>query len=194
MTTKATRLESIKFLSIDEVTRLIKTIKSKRDRAIFTIAYRHGLRAGEVGLLQMPDLDFKTHRIHIHRTKGSLSGIHRLQPDELRILKAHIKEKEKKHQSPILFPSNRGTPISRIMLHVLMKKYGEEAGLPKDKRHFHVLKHSIATHLLETGDDLRFVQDWLGHANIQNTVIYTSLVSNTRDQKARKAFNRLPKF
>ena len=138
----------------------------------------------------MPDLDFKTHRIHIHRTKGSLSGIHRLQPDELRILRAHIKEKEKKHQSPILFPSNRGTPINRIMLHVLMKKYGEEARLPKDKRHFHVLKHSIATHLLETGDDLRFVQDWLGHANIQNTVIYTSLVSNTRDQKARKAFSK----
>ena len=194
MTTKAKRLESIKFLSIAEITNLIKTIKSKRDRAIFTIAYRHGLRAGEVGLLQMPDVDFKTHRIHIHRTKGSLSGVHPLQPDELRVLKAHIKEKNKKHQSPILFPSNRGTPISRQTLDRLMKKYGSEAKLPEDKRHFHVLKHSIATHLLEMDSDLRFVQDWLGHANIQNTVIYTSLVSSSRNKKARTAFNQLPKF
>ena len=191
MATKAHRLERIKFLSIAEITRLIKSIKSKRDKAIFTIAYRHGLRASEVGLLQLADVDFETHRIHIHRLKESLSGIHRLQPDELRILKAHLKEKD---DSPILFPSNRGTPIGRVQLHRLMKKYGELAKLPEDKRHFHVLKHSIATHLLEADQDLRFVQDWLGHANIQNTVIYTSLVSNTRDKKAREAFNRLPNF
>jgi len=80
------------------------------------------------------------------------------------------------------------------MLDVLMKKYGDLARLPEDKRHFHVLKHSIATHLLAAGDDLRFVQDWLGHSNIQNTVIYTSIISTTRDQKARSRFIKLPKF
>jgi site-specific recombinase XerD len=75
-----------------------------------------------------------------------------------------------------------------------MKQYGELAKLPKDKQHFHTLKHSIATHLLDAGDNLRFVQDWLGHAQIQNTVIYASLVSSSREAKARAHFMKLPKF
>ena len=75
-----------------------------------------------------------------------------------------------------------------------MKHYGELAKLPEDKRHFHTLRHSIATHLLDAGQDLRFVQDWLGHTNIQNTVIYTYLSSALREQKARAAFMKLPKF
>ena len=75
-----------------------------------------------------------------------------------------------------------------------MKKYGENAELPQDKRHFHVLKHSIATHMLEAGPDLRFVQDWLGHANIQNTVIYAALSSRSREDKARKLFLTMPRY
>ncbi len=80
------------------------------------------------------------------------------------------------------------------MLDVLMKSYGQEAAIPKDKRHFHTLKHSIATHLLDADADLRFVQDWLGHANIQNTVIYTTLVSTSREAKARQYFLKLPRL
>ena len=80
------------------------------------------------------------------------------------------------------------------MLDLLIKEYAELAQIPRDKRHFHVLKHSIATHLLEAGAELRFLQNWLGHANIQNSVIYTALVSTNREAKARGYFLQLPKF
>lgn len=128
----------------------------------------------------------------IHRKKGSLSGEYPLQADEVKALKAYLKTRE--DSLPYLFPSRRASPISRGMLDVLIKGYGEKAKIPEEKRHFHVLKHSIATHLLEKGAELRFLQDWLGHANIQNTVIYTSLVSSAREEKARQYFLELPQF
>ena len=128
----------------------------------------------------------------IHRLKGSHSGAHPLQPDEAKALKTLLREREA--LSPILFPSSRGDPIARRTLDWLMKKYGEAADLPSAKRHFHCLKHSIATHLLEADADLRFVQDWLGHSNIQNTVVYTFLTARGRDSAARKVFLHLPRF
>lgn len=188
----ARRTETIKFLTLDETKRLFAWLTDKRDKAIFLIAYRHGLRASEIGLLRVSDLDLKRLRIMLHRLKGSLSGEHPLQADEARALKAWLKHRQT--DSPILFPSRRGLPISRQMLDVLMKEYGALAKLPAEKRHFHVLKHSIATHLLDAGAELRFLQDWLGHANIQNTVIYTALVSTSREQKARQYFLKLPRL
>lgn len=190
--TSAKRTQTIKFLTTDETKRLFSVIKDRRDKAIFLLAYRHGLRASEVGLLQTGDLDFKKLRMMVHRLKGSLAGEHPLQPDEVKAIRSHLRHR--KFDSPILFPSRRRLPISRYMLDDLMKQYGELAGIPKEKRHFHVLKHTIATHLLDAGAELRFVQDWLGHANIQNTVIYTALVSTTRETKARQHFLKLPKF
>ena len=189
------RHETIRFLTFDELKRLFNVIKaegSKRDRALFLTAYRHGLRASEVGKFHKTDIDFKQLRIMCHRLKGSHSGQHPMEADEVRILKAYLNARE--DDSPLLFPSRRNLPISRKRLDALIKQYGELAALPRDKQHFHVLKHTCATHLLETGDDLRFVQDWLGHSNIQNTVIYTHLVSSSRAEKARKHFAKLPHF
>lgn len=189
---KASRAETIKFLTLDEWRALFSTITNKRDRALFLIAYRHGLRASEVGLLRRDDVQEKRMKIMVHRLKGSLSGLHPLQPDEARLLKAYLKSR--RDESPVLFLSRNNQPISRITLDWLMKKYGAAASLPVEKRHFHTLKHSVATHLLEAGADLRFVQDWLGHSNIQNTVIYTALVSTSREEKARSLFMKLPKL
>jgi integrase len=79
--------ETIRFLTLDETARLFRAIGAhRRDRALFLIAYRHGLRASEVGLLRVEDLDLKTLRIMVHRLKGSHSGAHPLQPDEAKAL------------------------------------------------------------------------------------------------------------
>ena len=69
-----------------------------------------------------------------------------------------------------------------------MKHYGELAGIPESKRHFHALKHSIATHLLDARGELKFVQDWVGHKNIQNTTKYAQLTNPRRDEEAWKLF------
>jgi site-specific recombinase XerD len=187
------RQKKIQFLTFDETKRLLAVIKDKRDRAIFMIAYRHGLRASEIGLLQKSDIDFKQLRIVCDRLKGSHRGVQPLQADEVKSLRSYLRARGEDH-SPVLFPSNRGVGISRKRLDALMKHYGKLADLPPEKRHFHALKHSIATHLLDAGDDLRFVQDWLGHANIQNTVIYSHLISGSRTEKARRHFLKLPRF
>ena len=160
--------------------------QNKRDFALFLIAYRHGLRASEVGLLRVADLDLTHHRIKIHRLKKSLSGEHPMQPDEVKAIKAYLRWRE--YESPYLFTSNRRAPISRRTLDVLMKTYGAAVKLPEDRQHFHVLKHSIATHLLSAGGDLAFVRDWLGHASIKNTLIYAQLVNKKRDEEAQRVF------
>jgi type 1 fimbriae regulatory protein FimB/type 1 fimbriae regulatory protein FimE len=186
--------ETIRFLTLDELGRLLAAARARaRNRALFLVAYRHGLRASEVGLLRAEDLDLRTLRLAVHRLKGSRSGTHPLQPDEAKALRAWLRTRPQP-PSPILFPSNRGDPIARRTLDWLMKKYGKAAELPPAKRHFHCLKHSIATHLLEAGADLRFVQDWLGHSNTQNTVVYTFLTARGREGAARRAFLNLPRY
>lgn len=186
---------SIEFLTEGELKKLFAVIVkegNKRDRALFLTGYRHGLRASEIKLLQVSDIDFEKMRLNARRLKGSYSGVNSLQPDEARVLKAYLKARDS--ESPYLFLSKRGLPISRQMLDVLIKGYGEKADIPKDKRHFHVLKHSIATHLLDAGADIKFVQDWLGHANIQNIEIYAKLSAGSREKKAREHFLRMPKL
>ena len=185
-------IEGIKFLSFDETRRLFSVISDKRDKALFLIAYRHGLRADEIRLLTRNDFDRKSGKITVHRLKGSLGGVHPMQPDEMRVLKAYINSR--KDDLPALFLSRKNQPLSRSHAWRLMKHYAELADIPEEKREFKVLKHSIATHLLEAGADLRFVQDWLGHANIQNTVVYTHLVTRTKEEKARGLFQKLPKI
>jgi len=176
----------IHFLTQDETRRLFKVIKNKRDQAIFKTAYRHGLRASEIGALQRTDVDLKQGRISIHRLKGSLSGVYPMKPDTIKLLRSYLRSRD--DDSPYLFISNRNVPIDRRTLWVMMTIYAKAADIPKDKHKFHCLKHSIATHLLDADADLSFVKDWLGHANIQNTTIYARLTTATLDAKARKIF------
>jgi integrase len=114
--------DSINFLTQDEMRSRLDAIDPKRDYAIFLLAYRHGLRASEVGMLHTGDLNLKDYRLRINRLKKSLADVHPLQPDEVKAVKAYLRERTSTH-APALFLSRNHTPISRRRLDELMKHY-----------------------------------------------------------------------
>jgi len=175
-------MRKINYLTQDELKRLLKVVKtaSVRDYAIFLLSYRHGLRASEVGLVQLEDIDFSRRKFFVKRLKGSLSGEQLMWPDEVKAIKRYLKIRGE-YLGP-LFLSRNKNPISRGQLHYLFRKYAEKAGIPEHKRHFHTLKHSLAVHLLDAGADIMFVRELLGHKNIQNTLIYAQITSRKRDE------------
>src|SRR5215475_14292624 len=126
---------TIHFLTQDELRQLFKVIRSKRDKAIFLVAYRHGLRASEIGLLQRADVDVKQGRISIHRLKGSISGMYPMQPDVVKAIRSYLRTRT--DESPYLFLSNRSVPISRYMLYHLMGGHlsAGRAGIATKKRY-----------------------------------------------------------
>jgi integrase/recombinase XerD len=182
----ATPLPDITFLTQDEVRRLFAAIPGKRDRALFQLAYHHGLRASEVSLLQRADVHEKQGRIYIPRVKGSIAKTYPMQPDDARLVRAYLRTRA--DDSPYLFISTRGIPLERRSYWDLMQKYGQRARIPKAKQRFHALRHAIAVHLLDAGADVAFVQDRLGHANIQNTILYMRYTTVTRDAQTRQFF------
>ena len=172
------------YLQFEEIARLFLVIESPRDRAIFRLAYHAGLRASEVGRLELRDYNQHTERIYVHRLKGSNSGEHHLVREESKALRAWLKIRGAVPGA--IFLSNRRQSISRRMLDVLMKKYGALAGIPDKLCHFHVLKHTCVTHLNTRGFRVEQVQDWVGHANIQNTMKYLHITNPGRDQMAEQ--------
>ena len=172
------REEKLVYLTQEEWARLLKAITDPRDRAIFITAYTYGLRASEVGMLRVSDVDFARDRIYIRRLKGSISGEWPLLPEVAKAIKRWLKARQKLGlgDKTTLFVTRQGTPIHRSTLHLLMRKYGEKANIPEHKRHFHVLKHTRAMHLLERTHDIVGTKDWLGHKNIQNTMKYVQVL------------------
>lgn len=181
-------LKTIKWLSVDECRRLFAAAKkrSRRDHALLLVSYRHGLRASEVGLLVREDVNLAANRLRFRRLKGSLDAEHPLRPDEAAAIRTYLRSR--RDPLPYLFLSRKRNGITRYTLDDLMKRYGAVAKLATDRRHFHVLKHSIAVHLLNAAEDVAFVKDWLGHRDIQNTMAYAQLVSPKRDARALRVF------
>jgi integrase len=172
------RSEVYKYLETEEIARLFSVIKSKRDRAIFRLAYHRGLRAHEVGLLQLSDFRDRDGVLFVRRGKGSISREHSLCDEELRSLRSWLKERGT-YPGPLFRSRQRNYDengreigITRIRLDQLMKKYCKLAGISKDKAHMHSLKHSCGTHLAERGASAAEIQDWLGHRDSGSTDIY----------------------
>lgn len=107
-TTQRRQDRAITYLTQEDVQRLFSAIKNKRDRAIFAVAYRYGLRASEVGTLQRTDPDLKAARITISRVKGSMSGAYPMSPDTVKLIRSCLNNR--KDAFPYLFISNRILP------------------------------------------------------------------------------------
>jgi len=182
----ATPPSEIPCLTQDEVRRLFAVITGQRARALLQLAYHHGLRASEVSLLQRADGHEKQGRIYIPRVKGSIAKTSPMQPEDGRLVRAYLRTRE--DDAPSRFISTRGIPLERRSYWDLMHKYGQQAALPKTKRRLYALGHAIAVHLLDAGADVAFVQDRLGHANIQNTIISMRYTTVTRDAQTRQLF------
>ena len=109
----STPAPELTFLTQDEVRRLFAVITGMRDRALFPLAYHHGLRASEVSLLQRQDIHDRQGRIYIPRVKGSVSNTYPLQPEDLRRLRAYLRTR--KDDSPALFISNPTLTVDGYM-------------------------------------------------------------------------------
>ena len=171
---------NVKYLTDEELKKLFAVITSVRDRAIFRLAYHRGLRASEVGLLQMADYRQASGRISVTRLKNGHSGEYILTEIEQKVLRSWLKERGSE-PGPI-FISNRKTAISQQMLDVLTKDYCAAAGIPREKAHFHVMRHSCATQLLQRGRELAEIKGHLGHRNIASTDIYAAITDKHRDR------------
>ena len=177
----------IQFLTSEELEALFAAIRaggSERDLALFEVAYHRGLRASEVGLLKIGHLRLAQRRIYITRLKKSKSGEYPLTEREVKALRVWMR-KRGQVAGPLFLSRNR-KPISRRRLDQLMKQYGEAAGLPAEKRHFHCLRHTCATQLVERDVDLLLIGDHLGHCDIRNTQIYAKVSDRKRQLLAER--------
>lgn len=153
----------------------------RRDVCMLLLAYRHGLRVSELTGLRLSDLDLDAGRLHVRRLKGSLSGTHPLEGDELRALRAWLRERSATPHAglPFVFVSERGA-MTRQAFNYLVAEAGKRAGFAF-KVHPHMIRHATGFYLANKGYDTRLIQDYLGHRNIAHTVRYTRTAANRFD-------------
>jgi len=178
---------AIKYLTRGEVERFFRKIPegNVRDLLLFDLIYRHGLRRSEAGLLRQEDV--RDGKIWIARRKHGLSGAYPLHPRSKELLARYLNERPT--GSVYLLRSRRhgDGPLSGGEVNRLFHGYAAVADLPADRRHVHVLRHSIGVHLANANWDIADVQDWLGHRDISSTLIYFRITNKRREAKYRSA-------
>ncbi len=168
-------LRTREHLTLAEVERLIHAAYSnrygRRDALMILLAFRHGLRAGEVVDLRWEQIDFNGAVLHVRRIKNGSPSTHPLTGRELRALRQHQRES---NCSPFVFVSERGAPLNAAGFSRMVERTGKAADLAV-KVHAHMLRHACGYALANAGHDTRSLQAYLGHRNIQNTVRYSEL-------------------
>lgn len=157
-------------IEIKSITNAVKNIKHK---LIIEIAYSSGLRVSEVRNLKIKDINISGKTIHICQSKGNKDRITVLSEKIIPDLAKFINLKKKDN---LVFESERGGKLSTRTLQKIFSDALRKSAIKKDAT-FHSLRHSFATHLLENGVDVRYVQELLGHRNIRTTQIYTQVTN-----------------
>lgn len=160
-------------LSREEIRNIIGSIKNPKHKLIISLAYGAGLRISEVVNLKAKNVNLEELTIHIKNAKGK--------KDRITIFPEKIKNDLQnliagKNPNNYLFESERGGKLTERTAQKVFETALRKAGIKKDAT-FHSLRHSFATHLLENGVDIRYVQELLGHQNIRTTQIYTKVTN-----------------
>jgi integrase len=172
-----------RYLTEEECRRLIGAARDRggrygaRDALAIRMAWRHGLRAGEIELLTWGHVEWKTMRLSVPRLKGSTGSTQPISGDELRELR-----KLHRAQPPgtrHIFVTERGTPMNAATFRKMLSAVGKVSGLPSV--HPHQLRHSCGFYLADRRQDVRVIQDWLGHKNIRHTAEYAKLAPGRLD-------------
>ena len=162
-------------LSADEIVRFLEAIPGLRNRAALTTAYGAGLRVGEVARLQVSAIDSRRMLIRVEHGKGGKDRYVMLSAQLLQILRAYWRLAR---PGLWLFPGREaGEPVSVAALQDACRTATRQGELRKPVT-VHVLRHSFATHLLESGTDIRIIQVLLGHAHLSTTARYAQVATN----------------
>jgi len=166
-------------LSYEEVLRLIKVTKNLKHRAMITLIYATGMRIGELLNLELKAIDLQRNYIHIKNAKGRKDRTVPLGKQIRKILIAYAKTYDPK---VYLFENDKtGERYSASSVRQFLKRNCQSAGIHK-KVTPHTLRHSYATHLLDNGVDIRYIQEFLGHSKPETTMIYTHVSNRDLEQ------------
>lgn len=160
-------------LSRSEIGKILQSIKNSKHNLLISLAYGAGLRVSEAVSLKICDIDITERTLHIKQAKGSKDRITIVPKKLVNQLKNLIAVKTK---NEYLFASERGGKLTTRTAQKVFKKALRAAEINKNAT-FHSLRHSFATHVLENGTDIRYVQALLGHHNIRTTQRYTHVIN-----------------
>jgi site-specific recombinase XerD len=163
-----------KVISLEEVNALIESTNNIKHRCIVSLLYGAGLRRAELLNLKLTDIDRKRMVIEVRNGKGGKDRITILSETVLAELRTYYKRWK---PTTYLFEGKNGKPYSPASVLQIVKKAARKAGIKKTVTP-HMLRHSFATHLLENGTDLRYIQVLLGHNSTRTTEIYTQVAVN----------------
>jgi len=167
-----------KVLSKNEIKKILNSCENIKHKCILMLIYSAGLRRSELLNLTTEDIDSGRMVIHINGTKGKKDRISLLSNNLLQLLRQYYREyKPKKY----LFEGQTGGRYSPTSIANILKKATLKAGIRKTVTP-HMLRHSFATHLLEQGTDLRYIQELLGHSSSKTTEIYTHVSKRAIDK------------